>query len=293
MTRYLIDPALPQWKGNFHCHTTGSDGWVSPQEAVKQYRAAGYDFLAITDHRRVTEAEGAGLLMIPGVELDYLIWGRHRQAVHLVGVGVDAGIMAVPGVMETPQQGIDAIRAGGGLAIFAHPAWSLNEPETIEGLRGLSAAEIYNRCSDAPWNARRADSSEVLDCCFADGYLLPLVGADDAHRYNGDQCHSAVIASAEACTREGILDALAAGRVYASQGPRIHEMKIEDGAVSLKCTPCRQVIFYSDALYSRDRVITGTDITEAVYPLLRGETYIRAEIEDENGLRAWSSPVKL
>jgi len=291
--RYIIDPALPQWKGNFHCHTTGSDGRLSPREAAALYEKAGYDFLAITDHRHVTdpgEAE-AHLLLIPGVELDYRVMGRHLQAVHIVGVGVDKGIMAVPGVLDTPQQGIGAIRACGGRAIFAHPAWSLNEPETIERLTGLSAAEIYNRCSDVPWNARRGDSSEVMDLCFSDGFLLPLVGADDAHQYNGDHCHSGVIACAESCTREGILDALDKGRVYASQGPRIHEMKIEDGAVSLKCTPCSRVVFYSNLPYTRGRVVTGSGLTGAEYALHPAETYIRAEIEDERGLRAWSPPV--
>ncbi|MCR4885327.1 MAG: CehA/McbA family metallohydrolase [Clostridiales bacterium] len=293
--RMIIDPALPQWKGNFHCHTTGSDGWLTPREAAAQYRAAGYDFLAITDHRRVTEPAEAetDLLLIPGVELDYRVETGHAQAVHIIGVGVHPGIMQDPAALASPQQGVDAIRACGGLAIFAHPAWSLNDPETIKGLKHLSAVEIYNRCSDFPWNARRADSSEVIDLCFADGFLLPIVAADDAHRYNGDQCHSAVIACAEACTRESILDALDKGNVYGSQGPRITEMKIEDGEVALKCTPCRKVIFYSDAIYSRERTLSGEDITEARYRPLPRETYIRVEIEDENGLRAWSSPVRL
>lgn len=294
-TKYIIDPALPQWKGNFHCHTTGSDGWVTPEEAAAQYRAAGYDFLAVTDHRKVTEVKDApeGLLLIPGVELDYRVVTGHAQAVHIVGVGVDQGIMETPGVLDTPQQGVDAIRACGGRAVFAHPAWSLNDPETIKSLRDLSAVEVYNRCSDFPWNARRADSSEVIDLCFSDGFLLPIVAADDAHQYNGDQCHSAVIACAGECTRQGILDAMDRGLVYGSQGPRIYEMKMEDGALSLKCTPCRRIIFYSDAIYSRERTVMGEGITGASYRPLPRETYIRVEIEDAQGFRAWSSPIKL
>ncbi len=293
--RMIIDPALPQWKGNFHCHTTGSDGWVTPQEAAAQYKAAGYDFLAITDHRRVTDPAEAetDLLLIPGIELDYRVETGHAQAVHIVGVGVDRDALDIPAAMRTPQQGVDAIRASGGRAIFAHPAWSLNDPETIKGLKNLSAVEIYNRCSDFPWNARRADSSEVIDLCFADGFLLPIVAADDAHQYNGDQCHSAVIACAAACTREGILDALDKGNVYGSQGPRITEMKMENGALSIRCTPCRKVIFYSDAIYSRERTVAGEAITEARYQALPRETYLRVEIEDTEGRRAWSSPVRV
>ena len=37
-------------KGNIHTHTNRSDGRLPPREVVERYRAAGYDFLAITDH---------------------------------------------------------------------------------------------------------------------------------------------------------------------------------------------------------------------------------------------------
>ena len=38
------------YKGNLHCHTTDSDGKLTPSEVVELYRSAGYDFLAISDH---------------------------------------------------------------------------------------------------------------------------------------------------------------------------------------------------------------------------------------------------
>ena len=36
------------YKGNLHCHSTHSDGKGTPEERIKEYRSAGYDFLAIT-----------------------------------------------------------------------------------------------------------------------------------------------------------------------------------------------------------------------------------------------------
>ena len=50
----LFDPKLPFFKGNLHCHTTVSDGKLSPDEVVALYRDLGYDFLALTDHRRLS-----------------------------------------------------------------------------------------------------------------------------------------------------------------------------------------------------------------------------------------------
>ena len=296
MKRTIIDPRIPQWKGNCHCHTTNSDGRLSPDRVIALYEQAGYDFLAITDHRKVTEVGDIGtgcLLLIPGLELDYFVDGRHRQAVHIVGVGVERDVMGYPGIMDSPQQGIDGILHAGGRAIFAHPAWSLNEPETIENLRGLSAVEVYNHMSDAPWNGRRGDSSEVLDLCCADGCCLPFVAGDDAHFYEGDECHSAVIACAEALTKDGILRALTAGQVYASQGPRILEMYLEDDVLTVRCTEAEQILFNTNRVYNAERVQTGHGITEGRYALRPVENFVRVEIADREGKRAWSSPIRL
>ena len=48
------------YKGNLHTHTTESDGALDPAEVVRRYREAQYDFLALTDHGRVTVAVTAG-----------------------------------------------------------------------------------------------------------------------------------------------------------------------------------------------------------------------------------------
>ena len=39
-------------KGGLHCHTTRSDGRGTPEEVIRLHAEHGYDFLAITDHRK-------------------------------------------------------------------------------------------------------------------------------------------------------------------------------------------------------------------------------------------------
>lgn len=287
-----VDPTLPQWKGNLHTHTTQSDGRLSPEDVTALYHQAGYDFLALTDHRKVTPApvHDPSLLLLPGVELDYTL---PRQVVHIVGVGVDASVMEAPDVLQSPQQGIDAIRQSGGQAILAHPAWSLNTPETIMGLKGLSAVEIFNQVSQPPWNARRADSSAVLDLCSAAGHCLPVVAGDDAHFYNGDACQAFLMLSAPALSRENVLHALAQGHFYASQGPRFREVKIENGVLSLKFDAVEQIVFYSNFVWVSNRARRKPGMREASYPLNEKETFIRAEITDAQGKRAWMPPIFL
>ena len=41
-------------KGNLHTHATQSDGALSPGETIRWHERFGYDFVAITDHDRVT-----------------------------------------------------------------------------------------------------------------------------------------------------------------------------------------------------------------------------------------------
>ena len=43
------------YKGNMHCHTYWSDGRAFPDQAIRSYRDAGFDFCAVTDHNRMGE----------------------------------------------------------------------------------------------------------------------------------------------------------------------------------------------------------------------------------------------
>ena len=65
----------PFFKGNLHCHTTKSDGKLTPEEVKAFYRKRGYDFLAMTDHRVLTENTHMedGMLVLSGIEMDYNI----------------------------------------------------------------------------------------------------------------------------------------------------------------------------------------------------------------------------
>ena len=45
-----ISKSKPQYKANLHCHSTLSDGKLTPEELKAAYKSAGYSILAITDH---------------------------------------------------------------------------------------------------------------------------------------------------------------------------------------------------------------------------------------------------
>ena len=82
----------PFYRGNTHCHTTRSDGRRTPEKVIALYREAGYDFLALTDHRKLSEQahfEGS-LLMLPGMEMDFAL---PHEALHIIGIGMNESLM--------------------------------------------------------------------------------------------------------------------------------------------------------------------------------------------------------
>ena len=64
-----------QWyRGNTHSHSTESDGRLPMADRFAAYREAGYDFLVLTDHRKVNDVSAHsrdGFLAISGSCLLY------------------------------------------------------------------------------------------------------------------------------------------------------------------------------------------------------------------------------
>lgn len=94
---------------DMHCHSTVSDGWLTPTEVVRRAAANGVEMLALTDHDEtggLAEAAAAaselGIRLLPGVEIS-VSW--RSDTVHIVGLGIDA---SCPELLA----GLDALRAG-------------------------------------------------------------------------------------------------------------------------------------------------------------------------------------
>lgn len=292
MTLFEVD--VPFWKGNLHCHTTESDGLHSTEDVIRIYQQMDYRFLAITDHRKLSSATHMqdGMLLLSGIEMDYAL---PSEALHIVGVGMQPEYAASTRYRMGPQDAIADMRAYGGRAIVAHPAWSLNTLATLTALRDVTAAEIYNSFSAMPWNGDRADSGNILDIAAAHGAYYAFVASDDSHLYAGEQGMSFTMIQAEELSQEALFAALDAGRFFASQGPLFRQITIEDDRVRVECSPVEHVVFYSNLVWAQGRCITESEQTEASYDLRAnlGERFVRCQIVDEMGRSAWSNPIVL
>ncbi|NYT86183.1 PHP domain-containing protein [Pusillimonas harenae] len=78
---------------DLHCHSTISDGVLTPTEVAERAHANGVQLWALTDHDELSglaqasaAANDLGMKFIPGVEIS-VTWAQHT--VHIVGLGVD------------------------------------------------------------------------------------------------------------------------------------------------------------------------------------------------------------
>ncbi|MFO1282202.1 MAG: 3',5'-nucleoside bisphosphate phosphatase [Burkholderiales bacterium] len=94
---------------DLHCHSTRSDGLLTPAEVVRRAARRGVDVLALTDHDELAgvaeaadAAREAGIALVPGSELS-VSW--EDLTVHVVALAFDPDDAAL-------GAGIDSIRSG-------------------------------------------------------------------------------------------------------------------------------------------------------------------------------------
>lgn len=287
----LIDPLKPVFRGNTHVHTKFSDGRKTFDECLDIYSALGHDFLVVTDHWHMSdETKRGNMLVMRGVEYDFTF---DTQVLHVVAVLPDG---ADPGVKRGDDYlyAVERINAVGGAAICAHPAWSMNTLEMLLSLSGCCCAEVYNAVSGIPYGVDRAYSGTQLDIAANHGRLFTMCTGDDTHYYEGEPGAGRNMVQADELTSEAIIAALKRGSMYCTQGPEVikAEYNPEKRVYSVDCTPASHVVFFSNAPWTPNRCVNGEGLTHAEYELRPNEKWIRCEIVDAQGRRAWISPVK-
>lgn len=98
---------------DLHCHSTISDGLLTPAELAQRAKANGVDLWALTDHDEIggigearAEAAAVGLGFVTGVEIS-VSWGEDHT-VHVVGLGFDDGYAPLVDGLAQVRSGRDA-----------------------------------------------------------------------------------------------------------------------------------------------------------------------------------------
>lgn len=281
------------YKGNLHIHTTLSDGGMRPEEVKKLYRNAGYDFIAITDHwhayRNPQESLCPGrFLTIEGIEID----GKDSdgQYYHVVALG-SLGPMEPEARMEAT---IGRLVEQQAFLILAHPYWTGNKPEDV--LRfPFDGIEIYNHVCD--WLNGKSHAHYLWDLTLAKGVDIAGIASDDAHLvplhpgWNGGW----IMVRATELSSAAIMKALRAGEFYATTGPVFHTIRTEKESVHCETSPVTKArLVGKGCLGERIMVPRNSEITSFSFSLdpesaVMRSPYLRLEVEDAAGRRAWTN----
>lgn len=316
-------------KGTTHAHARASGDSSEPAEGViAWYERHQYDFVVLTDHNRVSELgptndtrgqvtlrdPNAGLIVFAGIELTHNPVGclpigdpsgNCRIHVNLLGpTARPAG--RIEWAERRSHFRIDMYNAAlaeqsrlGGIPQINHPQWLWGmTPDLLVELarRGMPLLEIANTAF-SKWNAGDAahPSTQALwDAALVRGATLWGTASDDAHDYRGDGKYPPgggwVMVRARREPR-AILDALAAGRFYASTGVVLERAEVEGDELVVAVDPA------AAGSYAIDFVENGRWIDSVCGRVARHKVpaagYVRAVVTRDDGKRAWVQPARL
>lgn len=274
------------------------------------YAGRGYDFLALTDHNRITAAPpslaqapgsaaaggvpAAPLVLVPGIEVDA---GRSGvgTSFHLLGIGlrvmIDLPSDAAARQAMPVQAVIDRLRAAGAVVFVAHPYWSGLVAEDLIPLRDVAGIEVYNANTDV--DIGKGYSGVHWDDCLT--RRRPLWGAanDDAHWRIDDHGRGWTVLRAETLTPESVTAGLATGAFYASTGAALDDVTFDGDTAVVRIAPpgAREVRFMCDHRWGRRIRADGPPLREASYTLRGRERYLRIEVVAPDGGMAWTNPL--
>lgn len=279
-------------KGNLHLHTTNSDGVLSPQEVIDHYREAGYDFLAITDHKRLTPTESLnrrGLVLLPGMEL-HPGSAELGQAHHLVAIGMKEEIKIAPEL--TLRDALEFLAPRCWFVFIAHPYWTSLTYRDVLGLPWHIGIEVFNFTCET--GIGRGDSGVHWDDLLARGERILGLAVDDAHFHYPDSLGGWIMVKAKRRTPHAVADAIVAGNFYSSSGPTIEDVTLSETEVRVRCSPCQAVYAICPkpgcGTTTRRLARDGGPYTEVTLKISPEWDPIRIECIDERGRKAWTNP---
>ena len=265
----FVSRDIKQFKANLHSHSTLSDGKLTPEELVKNYKEKGYSILAITDHEYPclhNEFTTQDFLMINGYEAyirpsKLCMFDKFAPEIHLNLIAknpdnnaivaydpVYCKYMPLPKAVAAPHAGkigsrsfsvpyiqsfINEANQAGYLVSLNHPCWSMQETAQLEHLNNLWSVEVFN--TGSMLISDYAENMPVYDFLLRHDKKVFCHGADDNHNKKpfGDMmCDSFgawTMVMADSLKYDDVIKALEQGKFYATTGPTINHLEFTKG----------------------------------------------------------------
>lgn len=231
-------------RGNLHAHTKNSDGLLSPEEVIDYYFSRGYDFLAITDHEKVTMVKSEKLVLFPGSEIS-VGKGFLGDSYHILTINVDDNEALQKYKKESVQALLNFVDEEKSFAVVAHPYWSRLVHSDLTNIEGYIGIEAYNGGCDV--EVAKGFSTVHWDNLLTQGKNIYGFATDDAHYYGDlDSARGWINVKVKDKSVEEILSSIKKGNFYSSSGPIIEHLSYYGNKVEIRTSPVERVDFVSE-----------------------------------------------
>lgn len=295
---YLLPREGNFYKANMHCHTTVSDGKLTPEQMKEEYQKRGYQIVAYTDHGKYCphpELNSKDFLALAG-------FGKEEGSFHFNFYDgspderkEEKAEACSPEALNDGSSGINdyikKMKHLGFLATACHPYRSMQNYNDYTGLLGLFAMEIYHYGSDLEGlNGYNPQAYDEMLRCQKEIYCLASDGNKNDYPMGdpfSDSFGGFIKIKARELTYPAVMQALKKGDFYSSMGPDIHSLYIEGKDLVVKTSPVEKIYMKMEGKNCRMKIAPqGESLEEARFPLTGREGYIRVVCRSENGLYA-------
>jgi uncharacterized protein DUF3604 len=329
---------------DLHGHSGLSDGTGTPEDYYRYARdVANLDVAALTDHDhwgilfldehpaiwegiRATARrfhEPGRFVTLLGFEWTNWIHG-HRHVLYFTDEG--ELLSSLDPRYDTPAELWAALRGKAALTVPHHTAggpialdWSIAPDAALEPVTEVASVHGSSEAADSPRGIYDAVPGHFARDALARGYRLGFIGSGDTHdghpglgHLGQYPCGGLAAILSEDCTREGVLAALRARRVYATTGERIllrfalgsarmgESVRASDANASptifvraVGTSPIQRVELIRNAKVEAQLDGEGSyelSFSAALTELRPGE-FVYVRVRQTDGGLAWSSPV--
>lgn len=229
MRKYLLPREGRFYKANLHCHTTNSDGKLTPEEVKELYQSMGYSVVAFTDHDVLVphpELTDENFLALNGFEVEINEEDEerdwiHRKTCHICFVGLTPENVEQPFfnpayLFANAKQAAELVqydksqpfyvrrydpecinemmhiaRQKGFFVTYNHPVWSQEDYSDYSRYEGMHAFEIVNY--GCVVEGFEEYNTQVYTDLLRKGRRIFAVASDDNHNrfpYGDRRCDS-------------------------------------------------------------------------------------------------------
>jgi hypothetical protein len=237
----------PAWyRGDFHLHTTFSDGHYSPHTLARLAAAEGLNFFAITDHNSIGSfgkfCDETGVLVMPGIEVSlaeghWNIYGIEGQPDWLAEFCVWDRSLRIKDLSLSISDFMKKIAESGMLNSINHPL--LKPWEWQDGTAQLEYIHCLEVWNDPFWPDNDDSNPAAIKMWtrwLNAGYRITAIGGSNFHFMPGELSgypgeipgYPSTFVYAEELSSVAIMDSLRRGRAYISIGPQLN-LQVECG----------------------------------------------------------------